>query len=45
MGALFGILGIALAVPFAAACKTLIEELYIRDALGGPWRKEAERAA
>lgn len=38
MGALFGILGIALAVPFAAACKTMIEELYVKDALGGPWR-------
>ena len=39
MGALFGILGIALAVPFAAACKTFIEELYVKDALGGGWRE------
>jgi predicted PurR-regulated permease PerM len=44
MGALFGILGIALAVPFAAACKTWIEELYVKDALGGPWRGEERRS-
>jgi predicted PurR-regulated permease PerM len=36
MGALFGILGIALAVPLAAAAKVLVEELYVKDALGGP---------
>jgi predicted PurR-regulated permease PerM len=35
MGALFGILGIALAVPLAAAGKVLVEELYVKDALGG----------
>jgi predicted PurR-regulated permease PerM len=36
MGALFGILGIALAVPLAAAAKVLVDELYVKDALGGP---------
>ncbi len=36
MGALFGILGIALAVPLAAAGKVMIDELYVKDALGGP---------
>ena len=34
-GALFGFLGLALAVPLAAALKVLIGELYIKDALGG----------
>jgi predicted PurR-regulated permease PerM len=36
MGALFGILGIALAVPLAAAGKVLVDELYVKDTLGGP---------
>jgi predicted PurR-regulated permease PerM len=36
MGALFGILGIALAVPLAAAGKVFVDELYVRDTLGGP---------
>ncbi len=40
MGALFGILGLALAVPIAAAAKILVEELYVKDALGGPWSGE-----
>ena len=35
MGALFGILGLALAVPLAAAGKVLVRELYIKDVLGG----------
>jgi predicted PurR-regulated permease PerM len=38
MGALFGILGIALAVPLAAAGKVLVDELFVKDALGGPSR-------
>ena len=45
MGALFGLLGIALAVPLAAAGKVLVEELYVRDALGGPWREGEEDRA
>jgi predicted PurR-regulated permease PerM len=36
MGALFGVLGVALAVPIAAAGKVLVNELYVRDVLGGP---------
>ena len=43
MGALFGILGIALAVPIAAAGKTILEELYVKDALGGFWRDGRQR--
>jgi predicted PurR-regulated permease PerM len=43
MGALFGILGIALAVPLAAAGKVFVDELYVKDTLGGPSRAgEAE---
>jgi predicted PurR-regulated permease PerM len=42
MGALFGILGIALAVPLAAAGKVLVDELYVKDALGGPARLPAD---
>ena len=42
MGALFGILGIALAVPLAAAGKVFIDELYVKDALGGPSRFAAD---
>jgi predicted PurR-regulated permease PerM len=34
-GALFGILGLAFAVPLAAAAKVLIRELYVNDRLGG----------
>jgi len=37
MGALFGMLGIMLAVPIAAAGKVLFEELYIKDVVGGAW--------
>ncbi|MYZ46504.1 AI-2E family transporter [Propylenella binzhouense] len=35
LGALFGVLGIALAVPLSAAGKVIVTELYVRDALGG----------
>lgn len=37
MGALFGFLGLALAVPLAAAARVLVKELYVEDALGGAW--------
>jgi predicted PurR-regulated permease PerM len=36
-GLLFGFLGVAFSVPLAAAGKVLIEELYVKDRLGGPW--------
>ncbi len=41
-GTLFGILGIIFAVPIAAAGKTLVEELYVKDYLGGPWEIPGE---
>ena len=44
-GAVFGLLGMALAVPLTAALKVLIEELYIKDALCGgvaPGRLETD---
>ncbi|KQT42902.1 hypothetical protein ASG43_15190 [Aureimonas sp. Leaf454] len=34
-GLLFGLLGFILAVPFLAVLKVLVDELYIRDVLGG----------
>lgn len=34
-GLLFGLLGVVLAVPIVAVAKTLVEELYIEDTLGG----------
>ena len=37
-GMLFGVLGIIFAVPIAAAAKTLIQELYVEDCLGGSWQ-------
>jgi predicted PurR-regulated permease PerM len=43
--ALFGLLGMALAVPLTAALKVLVAELYIKDVLGGgvePSRLETE---
>lgn len=36
-GALFGIVGVAIAVPLAAAVKVLVEVLYVEDELGGSW--------
>ena len=36
-GVLFGLVGVALVVPFIAVVKKIVEELYIRDALGGPY--------
>jgi predicted PurR-regulated permease PerM len=36
---LFGFLGLALAVPIAAAGKVFIEELYVKDRLGGFWEE------
>ncbi|SEP64095.1 Predicted PurR-regulated permease PerM [Faunimonas pinastri] len=41
-GALFGIPGLALAVPISAAVKTLVLELYVEDGLGGAWKAEDE---
>ncbi|HUB65037.1 MAG TPA: AI-2E family transporter [Methylocella sp.] len=34
---LFGLIGLAFALPIAAAAKVLIEELYVKDRLGGGW--------
>ena len=34
---LFGLIGLAFALPLAAAGKILIEELYVKDRLGGSW--------
>jgi predicted PurR-regulated permease PerM len=36
-GVFFGLLGIAFAIPLAAAAKVLIVELYVKDRLGGGW--------
>jgi predicted PurR-regulated permease PerM len=36
---LFGFLGLALAVPIAAAGKVFVEELYVKDRLGGFWEE------
>ncbi len=36
-GVLFGLVGVALVVPFIAVVKNLVDELYIRDTLGGPY--------
>lgn len=38
-GYLFGFLGLALAVPIAAAGKVFVDELYITDRLGGFWHE------
>ena len=43
-GTLFGIPGIIFAVPASAAGKTLIEELYVKDYLGGGWHVLRYRA-
>ncbi|NDV88372.1 AI-2E family transporter [Aurantimonas aggregata] len=43
-GVLFGLVGVILAVPVVAVLKTIVEELYIKDTLGGPYDKEAETA-
>jgi len=40
---LFGLLGVAFAVPLAAAARVIIEELYVKDYLGGPWEVEGGR--
>jgi predicted PurR-regulated permease PerM len=36
-GFLFGLIGVAFAVPLAAAGSVFVRELYINDRLGGPW--------
>jgi len=36
---LFGLMGIAFAVPISAAGRVFIEELYVKDQLGGPWQE------
>ena len=38
-GFLFGLMGIAFAVPISAAGRVFIEELYVKDQLGGPWHE------
>jgi predicted PurR-regulated permease PerM len=43
-GVLFGLLGVAFVIPLTAAAKVLIEELYVKDALGGAWGAECEGA-
>lgn len=42
MGVLFGLAGVILAVPMVAVLKTIVEELYIKDTLGGPYQKNDE---
>ena len=42
---LFGLMGVAFALPFAAARKVLIEELYVKDRLGGSWASGQNRAS
>lgn len=45
-GTLFGLPGLAFAVPLAAAAQVLVSELYVKDRLGGAWHprpSEAER--
>jgi predicted PurR-regulated permease PerM len=39
--ALFGLPGVAFAVPLAAAAKVMITELYVKDRLGGAWHPSA----
>jgi predicted PurR-regulated permease PerM len=39
---LFGLLGVAFVVPLTAAVKVLVEELYVKDRLGGPWQGEGQ---
>lgn len=39
MGVLFGMAGLILAVPMVAVLKTLVDELYVKDTLGGPYEK------
>ncbi|MGH6795783.1 MAG: AI-2E family transporter [Methylocella sp.] len=39
-GALFGVMGVVLSLPLAAAAKVIIEELYVKDRLGGPWQAD-----
>lgn len=34
-GLLFGLIGVALAVPLVAIVKTMVEDLYVKDTLGG----------
>lgn len=41
---LFGLLGVAFVVPLAAAGKVLVEELYVKDQLGGVWEVEGDRS-
>jgi predicted PurR-regulated permease PerM len=36
-GLLFGLPGVIFAVPATAAAKTIFEQLYVDDYLGGPW--------
>lgn len=38
LGVLFGMLGVALAVPLGATLRTLVEVSYVEGALGGPWK-------
>lgn len=45
MGVLFGMAGLILAVPMVAVLKTLVDELYVKDTLGGPYRKEDDAMA
>jgi predicted PurR-regulated permease PerM len=40
---LFGTVGVVFIVPIAAAGKVLIEELYVKDYLGGPWENPEQK--
>ena len=40
MGSLFGLLGLAFAIPIVAAGTVIVEELYVKDQLGGAWPGE-----
>lgn len=42
---LFGLIGVAFIVPLSAAGKVIIQELYVKDRLGGPWETQEEPSA
>jgi predicted PurR-regulated permease PerM len=44
-GVFFGLLGVAFAIPLAAAAKVLIAELYVKDQLGGAWTPQHAKTA
>nr|WP_306228837.1 AI-2E family transporter [Aurantimonas sp. CSK15Z-1] len=38
-GLLFGLMGVAMAVPVVAVAMIFVQELYVQDSLGGPYRE------